>query len=221
MANRHKKIADAFAELKNTLSDKKDEYLKKISSIINKAIKDQDNKELWDNSYNDIVDIFYDALTETYLLTSITLKNIYENISDKIPDIEDFLYKDDDKTLQERIKDYWNEGKTLLKKTPDNAKDIALYLLTMYDRILNTEMQNVKTGVKKTKKPLDDNGIEIIYITDGECCSNGGIYLAEDNPPLPPYHPNCQCDWWSDFYYPLDEQDLEILQEAGWEEEDG
>lgn len=219
--NRHKKITKQFADLKSNLEDKKVEYLEQISSIINKAVKNQNDKELWNNSYDKIVDIFYNALTETYLLTAITLKNIYEHISDKIPNIEDFFYKEDNKTLSDRIKDYWNDGKNLLKKSPDNMQDIALHLLTMYDRILTTEMQNVKTGVKKTKKPLDNNnGIEVIYVTDGECCEYGGIYLAEDDPPIPPFHPNCQCDWWFDFYYPSDEQDLEVLQEAGWEEDD-
>ena len=39
MGNRHKKIADAFAELNSTLDEKKDNYLEEISKTINKAIK--------------------------------------------------------------------------------------------------------------------------------------------------------------------------------------
>ena len=91
----------------------------------------------------------------------------------------------------------------------------------MYDRILNNEMVNVKAGVKRVKKPIiDDDGIEVIVITDGECCNNGGIYLADEAPSLPPYHINCQCDYWEDIYYPKDEADLEVLQEIGWEIDD-
>ncbi|MBR2247072.1 MAG: hypothetical protein IJ880_08625 [Bacilli bacterium] len=94
-------------------------------------------------------------------------------------------------------------------------------MLTMHDRILNNEMINVKQGVKKVKKPIDDDGIEIVYITNGVCCSNGGIYLADEAPAEPPYHIGCQCDSWHEFYYPIDEADLEELQELGWEDEDG
>ena len=91
----------------------------------------------------------------------------------------------------------------------------------MYDRILNNEMINVKAGVKKVKKPkVPDDAIDVIIITDGECCTNGGIYLADEAPELPPYHIGCQCDSWTDFYYPTDEADLEELQELGWEEDD-
>ena len=39
MANRHKEIADAFAALNSTLNEKKEDYLEKISKVINKAIK--------------------------------------------------------------------------------------------------------------------------------------------------------------------------------------
>ena len=37
--NKHKKIADAFAELNSTLNEKKDNYLEDISKVISKAIK--------------------------------------------------------------------------------------------------------------------------------------------------------------------------------------
>ena len=90
----------------------------------------------------------------------------------------------------------------------------------MYDRILTTEIQNVKMGVKEVKKPMNVDLVEVIYITDGECCNHGGLYLADDDPEKPPYHPNCQCDCWSDYYDPQDEYDRMILEELGWEEED-
>ncbi len=218
---RHNKIAKRFTELNNTLSEKKDNYLEEISTIINNAIKKNDDKDLWEKSYNDIVDYIYAALTDTYLETTIALKEIYVQILDEVVNIEDFIYKEDKITLPRRIKNYWNEVAKLLKNSKTDTQEIALYLLTMYDRILNNEMINVKQGVKKVKKPIDDDGIEIIYITNGECCHNGGVYLADEAPPEPPYHINCECDSWSEFYYPTDEADLEALQELGWEEEDG
>ena len=67
MSNRHKKIADAFAELNSTLSEKRNEYLEKISGTINKAIKNFEDKDLWKESYDKIVDLIYAALTDTYL----------------------------------------------------------------------------------------------------------------------------------------------------------
>lgn len=222
MSNRHKEIADAFAALNSTLNEKKEEYLEKISKVINKAIKKYDDKDFWKESYDKIVNLMYAALTDTYLETSITLKKIYNQITDTIPNIEDFIYKDDKITLQQRIKDYWNEASNFLKNPEINTQEISLHLLTMYNRILNNEMINVKQGVKKVKKPIaNDNEIITITITNGECCSNGGFYLEEEAPELPPYHLNCECDYWYDTYNIEDEQDLEELQEAGWEEEDG
>ena len=218
---RHEKIVNRFSELNDLLQEKRDSYLEKISSIINKAVKNVEDKELWNESYNEIVDYIYAALTDTYLETTIALKEIYSQILDKVVDIEDFIYKEDKISLPRRIKNYWNEAATLLKRPKVDMSEIALYLLTMYDRILTNEMINVKTGVKKVKRPIDDDGIEIIYITDGECCSNGGVYLADEAPAEPPYHINCQCESWLEFYYPTDEADLEALQELGWEEDDG
>lgn len=221
--NKHKKIADAFAELNSNLNEKKDNYLEKISKTINKAIKGYEDKDLWKESYDKIVDLIYAALTDTYLETSITLKNIYAQITDKIPNIEDFIYKNDKITLPQRIKGYWDEAQKFLENPETDTQEISLHLLTMYNRILNNEMINVKQGVKKVKKPIinDDDGIITVTITNGECCSNGGFYLEEEAPELPPYHPNCECDYWYDVYYPENEQDLEELQEAGWEEDDG
>ena len=141
----------------------------------------------------------YAALTETYLETTTTLRNAYTQISDKIPDIEDFIYKDDKITLPERIKGYWNEAKKFLKNPQINSKEIGLKLLAAYDRILTNEMANVKAGVKKVKKPikLDDNAIEIVEIIHSDGCSCEqcevleGFYLKDDNPDEPPFHPGC------------------------------
>lgn len=235
--NKHKKIADAFAKLNSTLNGKKDEYLEDISKSINKAVKKSDDKKLWKESYDKIVDLIYAALTDTYLETVTTLRNVYVNISDETLDIEDFIYKDDDITLPQRVKKYWDEAASLLKNPEMDIQEISLYLLNMYDRILDNEMQNIKTGVKEAKKAKKVKKykqekdttdlitiIEIIHSDDcdcDECTTLEGFYLEEDDPGHPPFHMRCKCDWWWDFYDPNDPQDLEILQEAGWEENDG
>lgn len=231
----HQKIKKQFAQLKIDLQKLNDNYLEQISNVINKAIKNYKDKDLWKESYNHIVDLFYEALTETYLQTTIALKTIYNgNISDDIPDMEDFIYKDDGKTLSERIKGYWDEAKKLLKDSSfNNKKDsnknqtIILYLLNMYDRILSNEIQNIKTGIQEAKIIKNmGNLIPLIEIYHTDDCSCGmcdlleGFYLEEDDPGHPPFHIGCQCEWWRDFYDPNDPQDLEILQEAGWEEDD-
>lgn len=233
----HQKIRDQFSQLNIDLQGLRDKYLEKISSIINKAIKDYEDKGLWKQSQDNIINLFYEALTETYLQTVIALKEIYNgNISDDILNIEDFIYKNDGKTLSERIKEYWDEAKKLLKdlSSTTDEKDsiknqtIILYLLNMYDRILSNEIQNIKTGVKEAKivKNIGDF-IPIIEIFHSDECGCGlcelleGFYLEEDDPGHPPFHIGCQCEWWRDFYDPNNVQDLEILQEAGWEDEDG
>lgn len=228
MGNRHKKIADAFAELNSTLDKKKDNYLEEISKTINKAIKQHEDKDLWKDSCDKITDLMYAALTDTYLETVITLRNVYINISDETLDIEDFIYKDDDITLPQRIKKYWDEAASFLKNPETDTQEISLYLLNMYDRILDNEMQNIKTGVKEAKK-IKDTGdlIPIIEIIHSDTCGCEdcnileGFYLEDDDPGHPPFHIGCQCEWWWDLYDPNDPQDLEILQEAGWEEDDG
>jgi len=106
----HKKVTDAFNKLNSILDKKRDSYLEKISSTINKAVKKSDDKKLWKESYNKIVDLIYAALTDTYLETVTALRNIYINISDETLNIEDFIYKDDGITLPQRVKKYWDEA---------------------------------------------------------------------------------------------------------------
>lgn len=228
MNKKHKKVAEAFAKLNSVLDEKKDDYLEQISKIINKAIKQYDDKDLWKESYDKIVDLIYAALTDTYLETTLTLKDTYIEVSDEILNIEDFIYKDDDITLPQRIKKYWDEVATFLKNPESDMQEISLYLLNMYDRILDNEMQNIKTGIKKAKEPKNiDNLIPIIEIIHSDGCGCDtcnlleGFYLEDDEPELPPFHIKCGCDWWRDFYDPNDPDDLKILQEAGWEEDDG
>ena len=228
MNKRHKKVAEAFAKLNSILDGKKDDYLEQISKIINKAIKQYDDKDLWKESYDKIVDLIYAALTDTYLETTLTLKDTYIEVSDEILNIEDFIYKDDDITLPQRIKKYWDEVATFLKNPESDTQEISLYLLNMYDRILDNEMQNIKTGVKEAKKPeIIDNLIPIIEIIHSDNCECDacnfleGFYLEDDDPGHPPFHIRCGCDWHWDLYDPNDPQDLEVLQEAGWEEDDG
>ena len=228
MNKRHKKVAEAFAKLNSVLNEKKDDYLEQISKIINKAIKQYDDKDLWKESYDKIVDLIYAALTDTYLETTLTLKDTYIEVSDEILDIEDFIYKDDDITLPQRVKKYWDEVAIFLKNPESDIQEISLYLLNMYDRILDNEMQNIKTGVKEAKKPeIIDNLIPIIEIIHSDNCECDacnfleGFYLEDDDPGHPPFHIRCGCDWHWDLYDPNDPQDLEVLQEAGWEEDDG
>lgn len=224
----HKKVTDAFNELNSILDEKKDYYLEEISKIINKAIKQYENKDLWKQSYDKIVDLIYAALTDTYLETIIALKNIYIEISDEILDIEDFIYKNDNITLPQRVKKYWDEVASFLKNPEIDIQEISLYLLNMYNRILNNEMQNIKTGVKEAKKPkFADDLIPIIEIIHSDGCHCEmcdvleGFYLEDDYPGRPPFHVGCLCDICWDPYDPNDPQDLEVLQEAGWEEDDG
>lgn len=216
---RHKKVVESYKSLNRVLNTKKFQYLEQISKIINKAVRHHDDHKLWLESYKKIVEIFYTALTESYLETISILRDTYGDLSDQIPKIDDLLYKKDKKTLPERIKGYWDEGGLLLQTQHSLNSSIALHLLNMLERILATEIKHLSNKLKQEKLLPIPGCVEVVTITDGQCCSHGGTYLLSEisDEDLPPYHPNCQCDYWIDLYDPTDEYDLQILLDLGWE----
>ena len=198
-------------------------YFEKIVNVILTNVKNY-NSNNWDKSLNTIVDLFYDSLTDTYSITSKYLKQIYKKLPDfSITNIFDLTYSKDGKTIEERLSEYWAEGKRRLSQRTfnkdddtlghvDNIDDVAEYLIKKYDRCHLTETRIIEAKLKENKKPLN---AEMLVIESGCDICQGGEYAADENVDLPPYHPNCQCT-----YYWIVTDDEDDINDLDLEEDD-
>lgn len=115
----------------------------------------------------------------------------------------DYTYKEDGKTLNQRLKEHWKEYRA-------RKDDDILYAVIAGDmaRIIRTESKFLYYRLinKILKADQEKNHTEYYgeLINDPECdgeagCPQPGIYDFADCP-LPPFHPECQCDviFWSE-----------------------
>lgn len=102
-------------------------YSEKIVKTVNQALTQQRNEldySKWFSHLDNINDIFYEALTEVYSYTSSKLRGFYPDLKKfEIKDIFQITYKNDGKTLEERIESYWDEGYSQLQ---DGCSEIAV-----------------------------------------------------------------------------------------------
>lgn len=76
--------------------------------------------------------LFYDSLAQTYSITSNELKQIYSRTKDfEVSDILSLTYNKDNKTLNERITEYWHKAASYTDK-----QAMRIYLIDKYDRLL-------------------------------------------------------------------------------------
>jgi len=113
------KIKKAIYKLREDITELTDEYLAKIFITIKTYVNhyaDAPNKRaFWDNGLNAILNLIYEALTEGYTLTSKTINETYEEVEPfDVKSIKDLTYIEDGKTLEERIRAYWEEAKIRL-----------------------------------------------------------------------------------------------------------
>lgn len=180
------------------------EYLEKIILV---AINYSEDKINYNDAVNNILDLFTDSLSETYLIVSQDLKTIYPMTKAFEPkDILDLTYHQDGKTLLDRIKDY-------LSSTKDKIS-----LINKFSMLLENETKIIKGLVIKMKiSPVAS--ILVIECNEGECnfgCDQyAGEYPADEQIPLPPYHPNCSCS----FYY-IETDDIDEIEELDTEVEE-
>ena len=181
-----------------------DEYLYEITKIILKASKDYPND--WDKYYRQIEDLFYEFLVNIYNIVNNYLKTIYKKIPEfSIEDIYELTYNADGKTLTERLKEHWQEVGKHLKINNDDRINISNHLVNMYDRILFTESRIIESKLKKIKKPEEAT---VLVIESGCDKCEGGDYPPDEDILLPPYHPNCNCQW---YYEVANEDDIHDL----------
>ena len=191
----------------------KEQDFEKIVSFILKALKEYENNAMsWDNLYLEIEDLFYKSFEGVYKFMNIGLEGVYKQLREfSVEDISDLTYHLDGKTIEERLKEYWTESKKRLDNK-ENPEDIKTYLINKYDRILNTETRVIESRIKKYRKPLNAT---MLIIEHSSGCPNcpGGEYAADENVDLPPYHPNCQCNYYwvvTDDEDDINDLDLEI-----------
>ena len=74
---------NSINQLRNKINKSKDQYLEKITKVINQATKTVKPEE-WSIEdgiyYNEIYQLFYSSFEETYKITSIGLKSIYNKV---------------------------------------------------------------------------------------------------------------------------------------------
>ena len=182
----------------------REQDFEKIVSFILKALKEyQNNAMSWDNLYFEIEDLFYKSFEGVYKSMNVGLEGIYKQLKEfSVEDISDLTYYLDGKTIEERLKEYWNESKKRLDNK-ENPEDVKTYLINKYDRILNTETRVIESRVKNYRKPLNAAMLIIEHSSGCPDCP-GGEYAADENVDLPPFHPNCQCCY---YYVVTDDED--------------
>lgn len=187
---------NSINQLRNKINQSKDHYLEKITKVINQATKTV-NPEDWSIEdgiyYNEIYQLFYSSFEETYKITSIGLKSIYKEVPNfTVENLLDLTYKTDGKTFEERLRTYWQEAYQRLKDNQENL-ETSIWLIDKYNRILETETRIIESKVKDNKKPIKAS---LIVIDSGCDACQGGEFAIDEDIELPPYHPNCQCNWW-------------------------
>ena len=194
---------DKIFDLSNKVEKAKNKYSEKLVSVIMKYVrKYKEHPEEWDKGQEEILDLIYESLVETYSIMGAGLKKIYRRVPEfKVNKIGDLTYNKDGMTLEERVKSHWDWGKNVLASQDYDVFDIKCSLINKYERILFTETKVVEGKVKANKKP--ENASMLIIESGCENCP-GGEYSADESVELPPYHPNCSCCY---YYIVTDDED--------------
>lgn len=164
--------------LDSKLLKAKDKWFEKIVKIV---LKDELSEE---EKIDAIENIFFFSLTESYVITSAGLKNIYHKIQDfTVEDIFNLTYSQDGKSIRDRIRDNVHKY----------DGEVLIYYL---DRFLTNETLVIKNAVMRNK--LQAVASLLVIECDEEDCKLGCEQYAGEYPPdesiqLPPYHPSCNC----------------------------
>lgn len=179
-----------------------------VAKVVKKNLDSDRNK----SSVDKITNIFYDNLEEVFKNTTNKLYNIYPKAKDyKVEDIFSITYNKDGKTIEERIKEYWEKAKAYLKDEVE-YQEVEDWLIWKYDVLMRNETAIVERVIKQHKvKPVADYLIIEGGCTCGcgDCDSYIGEYPADETIDLPPYHPGCSC-----FHYYIEDENDEMEDES-------
>lgn len=160
-----------------------DSTLENITKLIFNSLKKND-----EIPQQDILNLVYSSLSNIYSLISNDLKEMYSKVAEfNINQISDLTYQKDGKTLEERITNHID----YIKDNKDNEQLIKNYAIQSFDTLLHTESMYLKNKLMYNKiRPV----ASVLIIEAGnDCAEYGGEFPADEDVPLPPYHPNCQC----------------------------
>lgn len=155
--------------------------------------KDKLINELYNNFKDKSLDELTNMLEEVYSTTSSGLRDIYE-FDEELPISKIEFYNKDGMTINERWK------KWFYPKSQNYLKD-KFQALNKIKQICNSECVNEMNTVEYDKLFNNCTAFEI-YNEDDEaecdenisCESYWGVYkITDELPPMPSYHPDCEC----------------------------
>ena len=188
-----KKI-QAHQALTDKLISKETEIAEEITKIIIDFYENESTD--WQSLYEDIIDLMYISLKQTYKITIQEGNKIYDleevdtaKISKK--DIIPYLYDKDNLTLEKRVEQYITEAKE--KDNYDKINRDALVFKEI--RILDNETLVVSHKLLKKKVKVEYGMVVGGGGCNRACCSDqANEWRPIDEIDEPPYHPNCTCE---------------------------
>ena len=183
--------------MRKEILDSKNQYLEEIFKYLKQYFSQDRKFWTWENFYPILEDLIFDSLLETYSITISAVKRIYDIQFNEIIDentIKNLIYSEDGKTLNERIKNHY-----------ENSINRPNSLEYMYNRIIlimDTETLYASNHVIHGKLYRHASHVEVIGSPECEV-ENGGLcefYTSKGKMPieeldeLPPYHPDCECE---------------------------
>ena len=192
--------------MRQDISKSKDEYLEKIFIYIKEYFTTID-KSLWNWEifYLGLEQLIFASLEETYSITAAAVKSIYgiqfKDIIDQ-DTLKELTYSEDGKTLEERLKEHWDNA---IKRD-----DPTLYFYNRVVLIMDTETLYASNHVIHGKLKRYATYVEVIgaatCLEHEECdyYTSLGKIPIEKLDKLPPYHPDCECE----VIYYIDEEKI-------------
>lgn len=191
--NKDEKIK-AQRALADKLISKETEIAEEITKIIIDFYEKQSTD--WQSLYEDIIDLMYISLKQTYKITIQEGQKIYDLENTDITsitkkDITPYLYNKDNLTLEERVEQYITEAKE--KDKYDKISRDALVFKEI--RILDNETLIVSHKLLKQKVKAEYGMVVGGGGCNRSCCSTQtSEWKPVDEIDEPPYHPNCTCE---------------------------
>lgn len=191
--NKDEKIK-AHKALTDKLISKETEIAEEITKTIIDFYEKQSTD--WQSLYEDIIDLMYISLKQTYKITIQEGQKIYDLENTDITgitkkDIAPYLYDKDNLTLEERVKQYITEAKE--KDDYDKISRDALVFKEI--RILDNETLVVSHKLLKKKIKAEYGMVVGGGGCRRDCCSaQTNEWQPIDEIEEPPYHPNCTCE---------------------------